>query len=194
MPRLFAVSIALFALMFVAGCGSTQDVSTPTGLTVTATAPITLSWNASPGASSYVVYRGAATGISAKLLLGKGITTTTFSDATAIAGTTYYYQVTALNDNGQSSPSADVSAVGTFTLAALQNILAWDVVLNAVSYNVYRSTASDMSGKTQVATGLTTQTYTDTTVTTGKTYYYQIAAVNASSVEFVLSNILTVTY
>lgn len=195
MPRLLlAVSIALLVLICVAGCGSTQAPGTPTGLEVTSTAPITLSWTASPGASSYVVYRGTATGISAKMFLAGGIGTTSYADSTAVSGVLYYYQVTAYSSGGQSTPSADVSATGTFTLVAAQNVLNWDIVTNAVSYTVYRSTASDLSGKTQLVAGLTSATYTDIAFTAGTTYYYQIAAVDANSAEFVLSNIVTVSY
>jgi cellulose 1,4-beta-cellobiosidase len=195
MSKLLAVSLALLAVMFVAGCGSTtHPPTTPTGLSVTATAPITLSWDTVTGASSYIVYRGTAAGINQKTLLAAGITTTSYADSTAISGTTYYYQVTAFNDDGQSTPSSDVSAVGTFTLTSLANILSWNTVTDAVSYTVYRSTASDLSGKTQLTTGVTTTSYTDTAVTAGTTYYYQIAAVNSSSAEFVLSNIASVTY
>lgn len=195
MPRLLAVSFVLLALMFIAGCGgSTKQPDTPTGLTVTSTAPITLGWTAASGASSYIVYRGAATGISAKKVLATGVSNTSYADSSAVAGTTYYYQVTAFNADGQSTPSSDISAVGSFSLIALQNILGWATVTNAVSYTVYRSTASDLSGKTQLANAITTATYTDTAVTAGTTYYYQIAAVDSSSAEFVLSNIVSVTY
>jgi len=194
MPRLLAVSIALLVLTCVAGCGSTPAPGTPTGLAVTSTAPITLSWTAAPGASSYVVYRGTATGISAKTLLAAGVGTTSYADSSAVSGTLYYYQVTAFNSNGQSTPTADVSATGTFTLVAVQTALNWDIVTNAVSYTVYRSTAADLSGKTQLVTGLATATYTDTAFTAGTTYYYQIAAVDSNSAEFVLSNIATVSY
>lgn len=194
MPRLLLVSAALLLLMFVAGCGSTHTPGTPTGLTVTSTEPITLSWTASPGASSYIVYRGAAPGISTKMFLQGGISTTSYADSTAIAGTTYYYQITAYSSDGQSTPSADVSATGTFTLTAASGTLNWNSVLNTAGYTVYRSTSSDLSGKTAVATGLTVATYTNTTGVKGTPYYYQVAAVDANAAEFVVSNIVTVTY
>jgi Fibronectin type 3 domain-containing protein len=186
MFRIIAVSVALFALLFVAGCGSSQAPATPTGLTVTATGPITLSWTASSGASSYVIFRGTASGaITTKTLLAAGVSGTSYADSSALAGPTYYYQITALNDDGQSSPSTEIGATLTsFTLTgvagSLQAELAWASVPNATSYNVYRGMSSgDISGKTVIpaAAGLTGLTYIDTSVTAGTTYYYQVEAV-----------------
>lgn len=185
MFRIIAVSVALLALLVVAGCGSSQAPATPTGLTVTATGPITLSWTASSGASNYVIFRGTASGpITTKTLLTAGVSGTSFIDSSALAGPTYYYQITALNDSGQSSPSAETNAsLTSFTLAgavgASQNVLTWTAIPNATSYNVYRSAATSpgISGKTQIKTGLTAATYTDTSVSAGNTYYYQVEAV-----------------
>ncbi|MDD2499473.1 MAG: hypothetical protein PHN92_01505 [Geobacter sp.] len=178
-------SLVVLVVMLVSGCGSSQAPATPTGLSVTSTAPITLSWAASSGASSYVVFRGTASGsITTKTLLTAGVSGTSYTDSSALAGPTYYYQITALNDSGQSSPSAETNAsLTSFTLAgtviASQNVLSWAAIPNATSYNVYRSAATspDLSGKTQIVTGLTIATYTDTLVSAGNTYYYQVEAV-----------------
>jgi hypothetical protein len=55
--------------------------------------------------------------------------------------------------------------------------LSWMPAAGAVSYNVYRSTTSHGEGTTPIATGVTGTTYTDSTVTNGTTYYYQVTAV-----------------
>lgn len=178
-------SLVVLVVMLVSGCGSSQAPTTPTGLSVTSTGPITLSWAASSGASSYIVFRGTASGsITTKTLLTAGVSGTSYTDSSALAGPTYYYQITALNDSGQSSPSAETNAsLTSFTLAgtviASQNVLSWAAIPNATSYNVYRSAATspDLSGKTQIVTGLTIATYTDTSVSAGNTYYYQVEAV-----------------
>ena len=178
-------SFFVFVLMLVSGCGSSQAPTTPTGLAVTSSGPITLGWTASSGASSYIVFRGTASGsITTKTLLSAGVSATSYTDSTALAGPTYYYQITALNDSGQSSPSSEMNAsLTSFTLAGTvissQNVLSWTAIPNATSYNVYRSTATSpgISGKAQIATGLTLATYTDTSVSTGSTYYYQVEAV-----------------
>ena len=178
-------SCALLVLMLVSGCGSSQAPATPTGLAVTSTGPITLSWSGSSGASSYNVFRGTASGsITTKTLLAARVSGTSYTDTPALAGPTYYYQVTALNDSGQSSPSTEVSAsLTSFTLTgsaiSSQNVLTWAAIPNATSYTVYRGAVSStgISGKTAIATGVTLATYTDTTVTTGNTYYYQVEAI-----------------
>ena len=178
-------SFFVFVLMLVSGCGSSQAPTTPTGLAVTSSGPITLGWTASSGASSYIVFRGTASGsITTKTLLSAGVSGTSYTDSTALAGPTYYYQITALNDSGQSSPSSEMNAsLTSFTLAGTvissQNVLSWTAIPNATSYNVYRSAATSpgISGKAQIATGLTLATYTDTSVSTGSTYYYQVEAV-----------------
>jgi hypothetical protein len=81
----------------------------PAGLTaVPGDAQAALSWNAAGGAASYNVYRGTASG--AEALLRSGVTSTTFTDAGLTDGTTYYYQVSAVNRAGEGARSAEVSA------------------------------------------------------------------------------------
>jgi fibronectin type 3 domain-containing protein len=47
------------------------------------------------------------------------------------------------------------------------------------SYSVYRSTTPGGEGSTPLVTGVTTTSYSDSTVTNGTTYYYKVVAVNA---------------
>ena len=54
------------------------------------------------------------------------------------------------------------------------NKLTWDTVAGATGYSIYRSTSPD-SGFTYLK-GVTGTSYTNTGLTTGKTYYYQIKA------------------
>jgi cellulose 1,4-beta-cellobiosidase len=44
------------------------------------------------------------------------------------------------------------------------------------TYNILRGTTS--GGETPLASGVTTLSYTDTTVTAGSTYYYEVSATN----------------
>jgi hypothetical protein len=104
--------------------------STPTGLTATAgNAQVNLSWNASSGATSYNLYRGTASG--GETLLASGIGSTAYSDGAVSNGTTYFYQVSAVNSAGESGRSPEVSATpswgtgcGAFTLIANPTTLA----------------------------------------------------------------------
>jgi hypothetical protein len=83
--------------------GTVNPPPTPTGLTVTGTtsSSVSLSWNASSGATGYKVYRGT------------NVTTVTGTSATIgglAASTTYSFSVSATNANGESAKSASVSA------------------------------------------------------------------------------------
>lgn len=89
-----------------------QIPSAPTGLSAMAgNSQVSLGWTASPGASSYNIYRGTSSGaLSQKKKIVPGITATSYTDTTASNGTTYYYQVTAVSAAGESQGSNEVSA------------------------------------------------------------------------------------
>ena len=69
----------------------------------------------------------------------------------------------------------------TATTNGSQVVLDWNDALNATSYSVYRSTTAGGPYGTAIGTGLAASTYTDTTVSTGSTYYYVVTASDASS-------------
>jgi subtilase family serine protease len=93
----------------LAGGSAGTVPAAPTGLKATAgNAQVALSWNASAGATSYRVYRGTSAG--GETLYRSGLTATTFTDTGLTNGTTFFYQVTALNSVGESARSAQVSA------------------------------------------------------------------------------------
>ena len=87
----------------------------PTGLGATpiSATQINLAWTAPSGTvTGYYVYRGTAgDGESATALNTTAITTTSYSDATATAGTTYYYKVEAANGTGNGANSNEASAL-----------------------------------------------------------------------------------
>ena len=92
------------------GIGGGGAPATPTGLTATASSStqINLTWNAVLGATSYTVYYGTtASSVSTNL----GTTTNaSYTFTNANPGTTYYFQVTATNANGESGRSSTTSA------------------------------------------------------------------------------------
>jgi fibronectin type 3 domain-containing protein len=76
----------------------------PTGLTLIASnAQVSLSWTASPGATSYNVK--SATNNGGPYTTVTNVTATNFIDTGLSNGTTYYYVVSALNDYGESADS-----------------------------------------------------------------------------------------
>jgi hypothetical protein len=72
-------------------------------------AQVKVEWSAASGASSYNVKR-AASPAGPYTTIAANVTATSFIDTGVTRGTTYYYVVTASNDNGESYPSARVSA------------------------------------------------------------------------------------
>ncbi len=106
------------ALIFLQGCGSSggsggggggNPPAAPSGLSATAgNQQVSLTWNASVGATTYNVKRsttsgGPYTGVSST-------NRTTDTDSSLANGTTYYYVVSAVNANGESGNSAEASA------------------------------------------------------------------------------------
>jgi fibronectin type 3 domain-containing protein len=165
--------------------------ASPTELTVIGgNQQVTLSWAAVTGASSYNVYRSTAAGSAgSKIASSTGIS---YVDHTAVNGTTYYYQVAAVDAGGESAPSTQSQSVTpqvpvtalaaptglTATAGNDQVSLQWSAVAGANSYNVYRSTTPGLQGL-KIASSSTTL-YTDQTALNGTTYYYEITADNAA--------------
>jgi fibronectin type 3 domain-containing protein len=165
--------------------------SVPTGLAAAAgDGEVDLSWSASAGATSYNVKRSTSDG-GPYTTIAPGVTATAFTDTNVTNGTTYYYVVSAVNANGESANSAQVSAkpgaaaapdapTGLTASAGDGEVdLSWSASAGATSYNVKRST-SDGGPYTTIAPGVTATAFTDTNVTNGTTYYYVVSAVNAS--------------
>ena len=66
------------------------------------------------------------------------------------------------------------------TAGDAQVSLSWDAVTGATSYKVKRATTSG-GPYTEIATGVTAASYTDTGLTNGTTYYYVVTAVISGS-------------
>ncbi|MEO7101160.1 MAG: LamG-like jellyroll fold domain-containing protein [Luteolibacter sp.] len=173
-----AASVQASALTIPA---SPQNVSVTAG-----TGQATISWSASTGASSYTIER--ATSASGPFtVIASGVTGLSYLDTGLSNGTTYYYQVTAVNASGSSATS---SVGNSITLPAAPTGLAatpgntavsliWNASTGASSYSLLRSTTSG-SGYTVIASGLTTTSYNDTGLANGTAYYYVVTATNAS--------------
>ncbi len=165
----------------------------PAGLVATAgNASVTLTWNASAGATSYSIYRGTAPGAEGATPIGTA-TSASFADAGLTNGTTYYYKVTASNANGTSANSSEVNAAPTanpsppgvpfgvvITPQAGHILLQWGAEKGVTGYRVYRSTTPGGEGATPLVS-VTSPTYTDSAVTSGVTYYYEFTALNGTA-------------
>src|SRR5262249_9790578 len=101
----------LIAAVEVFAAAPVQAPAAPANLTATASVgQVALSWSAVIGATSYNVYRGTSPGGEGATPYQTGLTGTTFTDGNATGGTTYYYQVSALNLGGEGPRSSEQSA------------------------------------------------------------------------------------
>lgn len=82
-------------------------------------------------------------------------------------GTTYYYQVTATDEEGETRGSVEVSATPSGSNQSVS--IKWKFVDGAVSYRIYRSTTAGGYGATSLVGSTTTRNLTDTgdVLTTG---------------------------
>lgn len=150
---------------------------------------ITLSWSKISDATSYRVYRATST-TGAKTLL-KAVTATTYTDTTAVLGTTYYYYVAAYDSItgrlSNYSTGKSVKAAASLTAPTISTIttdqgvvkLTWNKVTGATSYRIYRANSS--TGAKTLLKAVTSTTYTDTSATVDKTYYYYVAAYSSTT-------------
>ena len=186
---------------------STQGVpSPPTGLAATplSYSQINLSWTtpSSNGGSSilgYEIERSANGGATwSPVMPDTGSTATTFSDTGLGAGKTYLYRVSAINSMGTSIPSNLASSTTLATVSSSPTSLTatavssskitlswvapgWNGGAAITGYEVERSN-DGVSGWSVLAasTGSTSTTYSDTTVSSGTTYYYRVSAINSA--------------
>lgn len=96
----------------------------PSQSVLTATAgenQVALSWTATTNTTSYTVYRSTVSGQAGSILAGtQYMTGTSFTDTTAVGGTTYYYMVQSGN-YGQANNSVQKSATPTATEQVTNN-------------------------------------------------------------------------
>ncbi len=173
--------------------------SVPAGPTNLAVEPgdttATLTWTAatSGAPTSYTIYRGTVSDGEANAPVGTTSgNTTTFTDSGLKDGTTYFYNVAANNAVGVSPDSNEVTVTPAKTgtapptpagLAATAGngsaALTWTASTGATGYSIYRGTAPGAEAATAIATATST-TFTDVGLVNGTTYYYKVAASNAS--------------
>jgi subtilisin family serine protease len=168
---------------------------------------ISLSWTTPADGGSpitgYEIWRGTAAG-------GESLLTTAgvqqgYEDSDVDAGTTYWYQVAAVNAIGASARSNELSAALIEPASAPTLLgapadgavaLSWtepadDGGSSVTGYNVYRRVGSGTEGLLGT-TGASETSYVDYAVTNGTQYTYRVAAVTAAG-EGALSNAVAVT-
>jgi len=94
-----------------------------------------------------------------------------------------------LNPTSGQFTASPIPNFASYATASKEITLSWGAVTGAVSYNVYRGTAPGVTSThgTQVISGSTATTFTDTALTPG-TYYYVVTVVDSSGIESPISN------
>ena len=148
---------------------------------------VQVSWNASNGATSYLVYRNSSNSSSGASVVGSP-GASPYDDTTAIAGTTYYYWVKACSGAGCS----DFSSSDSGYLAAVPSVptgvsatdgtyadkvrVSWNASSGATYYEVSRGISNNSSGASVIGTPAASPY--DDTLAAGNVYWYFVRACN----------------
>jgi len=163
----------------------------PTNLVTTnnTTTEVDLSWtNVATNATGIKILKQLGNNSSQVVATGLAPTTTSYDITGLTAGSSYIFEVDALNSNGPSGAAtitvdtlpAQVTGV-TATGGPSEITLNWTADPGAGTYNVYRSLTAGGEGTTPTWSGIKGTSYVDTTATPGSTYYYLITAVDPKS-------------
>ncbi len=175
----------------------------PTGITTTgvSTTQIQIDWTDNAyNESGYDIERSTTGGGSGFTVLSSlAANATTYTDGSATEGARFYYRVRAKNTLGNSAYTAEaagISLLATPTGPAVtgssgtETSISWTDTSSAeTSFSIRRSTSA--SGTfTQVGNAAANATtFTDTTVSSGTTYYYQVVALNAVTASAASANV-----
>ncbi len=160
----------------------------PSGLNATpGNGQVALAWTAVPGANSYNIKYGTASGV-------YNASTSSATNSATISGlangTPYFFVVTAVNTAGESGNSTQVSAtpaapvppaVPTGLNATPSNgqvALTWNAVAGANSYTLSYGTSSGVYSNTVPA--INTNSFTLTGLTNGTPYFFAVSASNSA--------------
>jgi hypothetical protein len=189
-----AGTLYTYSLKAVAAAGATAASATDTGyrnltapLSVAATdgtltTGVTVTWAASTGATGYQIWRAIGTGAAAQIATVGAVLT--YSDTTAIAGTSYTYTVKAtgavgvsaasLGNTGYRNLTAPLSVAATDGTLTTGVTVTWAASTSATGYQVWRAIGAGVAA--QIATVGAVVTYSDTTAIAGILYTYTVKA------------------
>jgi len=187
--------------------------SAPTNLTAAANrnGPMNLSWSpstSSVGIADYQVFRCQGVGCANFAELGTA-TGTSYLDSNVLSGTTYSYEVRAVDNNGSYSPFSNIAsnttvgsqpptAPGNLTatpVSTTQINLSWTASTSSIglaNYVVQRCQGAGCSSFSQIGTPTGT-TFSDTGLVPATNYSYRVEAIDIEGNVSSFSNITTAT-
>jgi uncharacterized repeat protein (TIGR03803 family) len=194
------------------GTGGNSAYSNLAGATPLATSPAapTLSVNVSDGiatltwtvpqdvlshqaAYSYNVYAASSSGAEGTTPQYTNLAANSITVGAGPNGAgTYYFEVTALNGNGESVVSNEVTAANLSTLAAPSSpivsasggpgtvALSWSATGTAATYSIFEGTSAGGEASAPIETGITDTSVTLAGLKNGTTYYFTVVAINSA--------------
>ena len=158
-----------------------------------------LSWFRLANVNHYEIYRAQGTSNDfAKLYETEYLS---YSNTSAVPGTTYTYKVRAIFKDGTASPFSDAVTITAVcpqvTKLAVggdesgRPLLTWAAANGANGYAVYRSESAD--GEFVKVASVSTTKYADTAAENGKTYYYYVIAVKNDAASGLRSDVVSTT-
>ena len=149
---------------------------------------VVLEWVDNQGPMVYQVFRHTSNNYGEANLIGTtALGIKTFTDLTAVNGTTYWYWVRGVNQCGPGEPSGGASghtgapSVGNLTAETHPCLpegvdLLWAGSGGTTAYQVYRNTSDDLKNATLVGTTVAATLWRDLTIQPQTTYYYWVRA------------------
>ena len=167
------------AVKYLAPSAVTAITNTSSGVKIT--------WKTVTGASGYHVYRKSGSGSYSLIKTVSGVSSSTYTDTTAVSGTSYTYAVRAAYGKYEGSYTAvkTTKFLGAVTVSSISNVstglqIKWSKVTGATGYKIYRKVGSNSFAYIKTVSGASTVSYIDTTAVNGTTYKYTVRAVYGS--------------
>lgn len=194
--------VATFSLMVVlvwAGAAHAAGPSWMPGFPMRMGSNVMLMWSPVPGATGYNLYKSNQAGeLGPKLI---NLPMNNHMDMNVGVESSVYYTVKAVmadGSEGEAGPVGSLIAIKPLeppkiTGSLYQNdelSVRWDRIADAAFYNVLKGAAKD--GPFELVGSIQEPKYVDTAVEPGKTYYYQVSAVDKNNVESPKSEVLEV--
>lgn len=167
----------------------TCDLARPevTSSNISTSGKIKLKWSKVTGAKKYIIYRSNSKNGTYKKIYT--LTGNSFTNNSVVPEKKYYYKVRAISDNSAANSAyslvesrtcdLDRPVVNAVNTTSGKIKLSWKKVTGAEKYKVYRATTKNGTYKllkTTTSIGLI-----NTSVTSGKTYYYKVRAISENS-------------